>query len=166
MGSLELRWGVIIGLVNLVWLYLSFYLGMHTHGLTWIQVMGLVSVILSFIGYVLGLRAISRKYPEMTFSEGLKSGVRIAGVVAVFAMIAQFGYFYLVHPDWTDYMVEETGKYYSAQGVTGADLEEYKLGAKTTFGLRSYLIQSVIGALFVGVITSLITVAILQRKRR
>lgn len=166
MGSLELRWGVIIGLVNLLWLYLSFYLGMHTSGLAWIQVMGLVGMVLSVVGYVLGLRAVSRRFPEMTFLEGVKSGIRIAGIVAVFAVIAQLGYFYIVHPEWTDTMVAETAKYYESQGVTGADLEEYKEGARTTFGLRSYLIQAALGALLVGAVSSLVVVAVLQRGRR
>ena len=166
MGKLELRWGVVIGLAGLIWLYLSYYLGMHTRGLALVQVMALVCFVIQVIGFVLALRGIYRAYPEMTFLEGGASGIRIAGIVATIAAISQLGYFFLIHPEWTEYMVEETSAYYEAQGVTGKALEEYREGATTTFGLRSYLLQSALGALFVGAITTLITMAFLKRRGR
>lgn len=166
MGKLELKWGIGIGLANLLWLYLSFFLGLHTNGLLLVQLMALIGFLISVIGYVLALRRVHRAYPEGTFLEGVASGIRMSGMVALFAALAQLGYFFLIHPEWTDLMVDETSAYYEAQGVSGQDLEEYREGARTTFGLRSYLLQSVLGALFLGVLTTLITMAVLKRKAR
>lgn len=166
MGKLELRWGAIIGGASLVWLYLSYYLGMHTNGLMWIQVMSVVGMFIFIVGFVFALRAIHAAYPEMTYREGLLSGVRVAGVVAVFALITQLGYFYVVHPGWTDYMVAETEARYRAMGLEGEDLESMIEAARTSFGLRSYLLQSSLSALFFGTITSAIAVAIIRRQRR
>lgn len=166
MGTLEFRWGVVIGLAGLIWLYLSYYLGMHTSGVAMVQVMALIGFLIQVVGFVFALRGIHRSYPEMTFREGGASGIRIAGIVAVIAVMTQLGYFFIIHPEWTEYMVEETTAYYEAQGVTGEDLEEYREGAMTTFGLRSYLLQSALGALLVGAITTLITMAVLKGRAR
>lgn len=165
MGKLELRWGAIIGLASMVWLYLSYYLGMHTSGLGRIQVMSAIGVLILVVGFVLAMRRIHASTPEMTFFEGALSGVRVAGIVAGFALLTQVGYFLMVHPGWTDYMVGETEAYYRARGVEGEALDAYAEGARTTFGFRSYLLQSALGALFFGIVTSLVTLAFLRRFR-
>ena len=166
MGALEFRWGVPIGLAGLAWLYLSYYLGMHTNGLALVQVMAMVGFLIQIVGFVLALRVVHRAYPEMTFLEGGASGMRIAGIVAIFSVIAQLGYLLLIHPEWPELMATEIAAYYEAQGVTGDDLEDYREGARTTYGLRSNLLQAALGALFFGAVTTLITMAFLKRKAR
>jgi hypothetical protein len=166
MISRELRWGLIIGLANLVWLYGSFYLGMHSRGVAWIQVMGIVSILISVAGYVLAHREIIRAEPETTFIEGLKSGAIIAGVVAVCAVIVQVGYFKIVNPGWTDYMVEESRRHFEELGVPADKVPEYLENSRKTFSLGSYAIQASVGAFVIGMISSAITLLFLVRRRR
>jgi len=166
MGSLELKWGVIIGMVNMAWLYLSYYLGMHDSGLAMIQLMTLVSVLLSVIGYVLGLRAITRRFPETQYLEGLRSGAIIAGIVAVFAALSQVIYFKVINPGWTARMVELTRQYYLESGLPEAEAEQFAEGAKQTFGLGSYMIQSALGAIIIGMISTAVVMLFLRRKSK
>ncbi|MDF1823800.1 MAG: DUF4199 domain-containing protein [Verrucomicrobiales bacterium] len=163
MGSLELRWGLIIGAANLVWLYLSYYLGMHDRGLGSIQVMGLISVFISVLGYVFALRALMKKFPETQFLEGIRSGAMIAGVVAIFAALAQVGYFQIINPGWTDHMVALTRSFYLESGLSDNEASEYAEGARKTFGLTSYLVQAALGALIIGMISTTVIMAILRK---
>lgn len=165
MKSLELRWGLLIGIANLVWLYGTFYAGLHTRGVAGIQVVTLGAFLLSLIGYVFALRAVVRREPETSYLEGLKSGAVVAGVVALVAMIAQVGYFKVVNPDWTEYMVGETRKFFEARGLPEEGIAEQVEGARKTFGLGSYVIQSALGAVFLGVLFSSIIMIFLRKRR-
>jgi len=166
MGALELRWGLIIGAANLVWLYASYFLGMHTNGLAWIQVAGLSGVLISVVGYVLALRALVRERPEITYLEGLKSGVLVAGIVALIAVVAQVGYFVLINPDWTEYMVEETRRHYQGTGATREEIDSWAEDARTTFSLGSYATQAALGSLVVGIVSCAIIMAFVRRRLR
>lgn len=165
MGSLELRWGLMIGAANMVWLYLSYYLGMHDRGLGSIQIMGLISVIISVFGYLLALKALMKKFPETRFLEGIRSGAIIAGVVAIFAAVAQVGYFKIINPGWTDHMVALTRSFYLESGLSENEASEYAEGAKKTFGLASYMVQAALGALIIGMISTTVIMAIFRNRR-
>ncbi|MDF1656053.1 MAG: DUF4199 domain-containing protein [Verrucomicrobiales bacterium] len=165
MRSLELRWGLIIGSVNMGWLFLSYYLGMHDQGLGMIQVMTLVSVLLSVVGYLLGLRDITFRFPDTQYKEGLRSGAIIAGIVAVFAALSQVIYFKLINPGWTEQMVELTRNFYLESGLPETEAEQFAEGAKQTFGLTSYMIQSALGAIIIGMISTAIILMFLRKRR-
>lgn len=166
MKSLELRWGLIIGAANLLWLYGSYFAGLHTNGLAAIQVMSLVSLLITFVGYLLALRAVQNAQPEITWKEGVKSGAMIAGIVAAIAVLTQVGYFTLIHPEWPDYMAEETRKFYEAQNVPEDQIGPLVEGSRKAFGLRSYTLQAGVGAIVFGMIFSMIIMAFLRRGRK
>ncbi len=52
MKSLELKWGLIVGGTYLIWLYVSYWLGMHTSGLAMMQIIGLISLGITFLGFL------------------------------------------------------------------------------------------------------------------
>ena len=76
--QIALKWGFIIGLANLIWLYLAFYLGLHTSGIAIFQVFMLIWLIISLIGYILAIRAIHRLDPHGTYWQGLQLGAVVA----------------------------------------------------------------------------------------
>ncbi|MAS92492.1 MAG: hypothetical protein CMO55_04780 [Verrucomicrobiales bacterium] len=166
MKSLELKWGLIIGAANMVWLFGSYYLGMHTNGIGMIQILMFVSMVITLFGYVMALRELVLKQPDTTYIEGLKKGVVIAGVAAAFAVFTQLIYHKLVFPGFTEYMVGETRKFYESQNVPAETLEVLIEGARNSFGLRSYMIQSGAGAFFTGCIFSAIIMAFIRRMAR
>jgi len=165
MGSRELRWGGITGGAYLAWLYLSYYLGLHTGGLGWIQVASAIGIFLIVLGVALGLRAAWSATPEMTFREGIAAGARISGIAALIAGLAQVGYFFLIHPGWTEYMVGLTDAYFREQGLSDEAIADYVEGARTTFGFRSTVLQAVLAAVFFGMLATFVTAAILRRRR-
>ncbi|MEM9015932.1 MAG: DUF4199 domain-containing protein [Verrucomicrobiota bacterium] len=160
---LELKWGLLLGLASLLWLYLSFWMGMHGT-LLGIQVVTLVSLLISIVIYIFALGSYRTTYPESTYLEGLKAGAGIAGIAAVMAVGAQAGYHFVVNPGFTDFMVGETEKFYLSQGVAEDEARRLGEASAKTFGFTSYAIQAALGAIITGVVTSAIILLILKRK--
>ncbi len=157
-----LKWGLFIGLANLVWLYLSFYLGLHTSGFQVFQIFIVLWLVLNIVGYVFALRAVKKEAKTWTYFTGVKAGAAAALVSSLVAIIAQVGYFKVVNPGWPDYMVEEARKHYSAQqDISEEQLEQLKAQAYEYFSLKNYAMQSATFALVLGVILTLIVMLFL-----
>jgi len=161
----EIKWGLVIGFANMAWLYLSYFLGMHTSGLGLVQAMTGISLGITFAGFLFGLRAVSRSEGGITFLDGIRSGSIIAAVMAAVAVVTQLGYFTVIHPGWTDYMVEETRRHYEGRNFSPEELDEAVAQAKVAFGLKSYLLQSVLGALITGMIFTAIIMLFIRTRR-
>jgi len=164
-GKIELKWGALIGLANLVWLYASYYLGMRDNGLALIQVTVMVGGIISIVGYILGLWEVGRTVPEATFVEGMRSGVVMCGVATVIIALAQIGYLKLIDPSYSDYVVGEIGKHYANAGLSREEMAQIEEGARKTYGFASCLLHAGLGAFFTGIISTFIIVAFRLRLR-
>lgn len=168
--SLETRsavkWGTLLGVANLVWLYLSYYLGLHTSGLTIFQIVPLVWFLLTLGGYLLAFREIKRVKPTLRYGEGLRAGLVMAGITALIGVVMQVGYYTLIHPAWPEYMVGETRAYFTAQGLPASEVEQMVEQARTTFSLTSYATQSALSALVGGVVLSAIIMFFVRRQGR
>jgi hypothetical protein len=148
------RWGLGIGLVNLLWLYLAFYLGLHTNGIYIFQIFVLVWFLLTLAGFVLALRAAKRENPSLTYLGGLAVGAGAAFVSAFVAVVMQIGYFKVVHPQWPNVMAQQTREHFTMQGLTAEDVELRVQESRKTFTLTNYAVTSAITALAVGTVLS------------
>jgi uncharacterized membrane protein YbhN (UPF0104 family) len=158
------RWGVGIGIVNMLWLYLAYYLGLHTNGIYVFQVFMLVWLLLTVAGYVLALRAAKRENPSLAYLGGLAVGVGVALVSAAVAVVAQIGYFKFVHPEWPHVMAQQTREHFSAQGLSAEDVESRVQESRNTFTLTNYAVTSAITALVVGAVLSGVIMLFLRRR--
>jgi hypothetical protein len=154
MKLLELKWGCLIGLVGVIWLYGSYFMGLHSDGIGKIQLMVGLGFLISFISYGLAMSAIVKAQPETSFVEGLKSGGIMAVIAAVIAVVAQFGYFQWINPDWTRYMMDQTRIHFEAAGTSSELIEEQVKWAEMNFSLKTYAMQAGLGALLSGFIFS------------
>src|SRR5687768_3012513 len=97
-----LAWGQYIGLANLAWLYLAYYLGLHTSGIWVFQVFMLGWFLLTLAGFILAMRTVKRRDPSVGYIGGLGAGA----LAALVAVVMQVGYFTVVHPAWPEVMAE------------------------------------------------------------
>ncbi len=165
MKRLDIKWGIILGLVYLVWLLASYYLGMHTDGIVKIWIVVLVSFILILCTLILALQDIKTREEALNFREGLKSGAVISVIGGVIAALSQVIYFQWVHPEFTDLMVEQTRVHYQNLGVADEFMSEILEGARQSFGLKNYMIQA-FGFQFVfGTIFSAMIMIFLRSRR-
>ncbi len=158
-GSIELKWGALIGVVNLAWLYASYYLEMRDNGLALIQASVLVGGIISIVGYILGMREVNKAVPEATFIESMRSGVVMCGLATVIVVLAQIGYLKVIDPGYTDYIVGEIGDYYEGAGLGADEMIQIEEGARKTYGFTSCLLHAGLGAFLTGIIATFIIVA-------
>jgi len=166
MKPLDIKWGVILGLVYIVWLYLSYFLGLHTDGITKVQIVVLVSLFFSAIVLFLGLLAARKEDSGLSYSEGLKSGAIISLIGGLIAACGQFGYFTWIHPEFTEYMVEISRQHFEGQGIEGKDLAEALEGARASFGRNSYMVQSGVGLFVTGILISAVLMMFLRSRQR
>tara|TARA_B100000925_G_scaffold174430_1_gene131450 strand:- start:16893 stop:17396 length:504 start_codon:yes stop_codon:yes gene_type:complete len=159
-GKIELKWGAFIGGANLAWLYAAFYLGMRDNGLGLIQLSALIGAVISVIGYFLALRAVHRAAPEATSIENMRSGVVICGITTSIAVLAQVGYLRLIHPEYTNYIVDEIARHYESSGQSKEVVAEIVEGAQKTYGFHSCLLQAGLGAFLMGIISTFLFVAL------
>lgn len=158
-----LVFGLLIGVVNLLWLYLAFFLGLHTNGVMIFQVFMLVWFAITVTGFVIGLRRLRRTSTKWSYWKGLTLGCCIAVVTAVVAVVAQFGYFKVVHPEWPEVMAEQARQYFTQRGDSGEELENNVADAREYFTLGNYATQSAIGAFVLGVGISAVAMIFLRR---
>ncbi len=158
------KWGLFIGLANLVWLYLAYYLGLHTNGIMVFQIFMLVWLAMTVTGFILALRAVKRQNPALSYLGGIGAGAVAAFVSAVVAVVAQVGYFTVVHPAWPEVMAQQTKAHFTAQGMSSEQVEQMVVQARGSFTLSNYAVSSAATALIVGVVLSAIIMIFMRRR--
>jgi len=154
--AIELKWGIIFFAISLLWMVFEKMMGWHDELISKHVIYTNLFVIPAVIMYVMALREKRNKVfgGLMSWKQGFMSGAVIAVVVAILSPLGQVITHLYVSPEYfpnvIDYSVE-SGK------MTQQDAEAW-------FNLTSYIIQSVVGALVMGVATGAI-VALFVKKR-
>ncbi|QNL22875.1 DUF4199 domain-containing protein [Hyphobacterium sp. CCMP332] len=154
--AIELKWGIIFFAVTILWMVLEKVSGLHGDLISEHPIYTNLFAIPAIIIYVLALkekrdRSLNGK---MTWVEGLITGTIISGIVAALSPLAQLIIHLYLSPEYFENAINyaiENGK------MSEEDAEGY-------FNLRSYIWQSVGGAMVMGVITSAIVAAFLKKK--
>ena len=79
------------------------------------------------------------------------------------AVIAQIGYWKVIHPEWPDYILGETQKILEKQGLSENEVNQAIEQSRKSFTLRNYAIQSASSAFVLGVILSAIVLLFRNR---
>ena len=154
--GVEIKWGVIFSVVALLWMMMEKSLGWHDEHIDKHAIYTNLFAIPAILLYVFALIDKRNNYygGRMTYMQGLVSGIIVSVVVAVLSPLVQYITLQYVTPDFftniRDYAVK-----------IGRMTEEQ---AAAYFRLKSYLIQSVIGALAMGIVTSAIVAFFVKKE--
>ena len=154
--KIEIRWAIIFTVMMLIWMLLERVFGLHDEYIDKHPIFTNFVAIPAIAVYVLALldKRDNFYHGKMTYIQGLITGLIITGMVTVLSPLSQIITSLVITPDYfqnaINYAVSE-GK------MTQKAAEEY-------FNLRSYILQGLIGAPVMGVLTSAI-VAIFTRKK-
>ena len=121
---------------------------------------------LTLAGFIITLRAAKNRFSPMSYFRGLGIGAIASIVSAVVAVIAQVGYFKVVHPAWPEVMAQQTREHFAGLGLPQAEVEAMVEQARNTFTLTNYAVQSALAAFFLGVVLTAIIMIFLRSKRR
>lgn len=154
--AIEIKWGIIFVLMSLCWILLERLAGLHGDHIDKHAIYTNLIAIPAITIYVLALLDKRKNFygGSMTYKQGFITGLIVTLVVTIFSPLTQFLVTTVISPDFfpnaINYAVEE-GK------MTQQEAENY-------FSLSSYIIQGLIGAPVMGIITTAI-VAIFTRKK-
>ena len=154
--KIEIKWGLIFALMTLVWVALEKLGGFHDVRIEQHAIVTNLISIPAIAIYVFALLDKKRNFfnGKMTYLQGFVSGLIITLVVTILSPVTQSIVSYVITPDFFDSFIQftvESGK---------KTLEE----AQAYFNNRNYVIQGLIGAPVMGIMTSAI-VAIFTKSR-
>lgn len=153
--NIEIKWGIIFTIVGLLWMVMEKALGWHSEHIDKhpIYTMGWGVVAVLLVMMALQEKRNKDYGGKMTWKEGFVAGLIMSLIIAVLTIPSQLITHQLISPEYfpnaINYAVE-SGKMEQAT-------------AEKFFNLKSYLIQSAIGALGMGVVTSAIVALIVKR---
>lgn len=153
--QIEIKWGVIFFALLLLWMYFEKLMGWHDvlvakHGL-YTNLFGIIALAVYFF-------AIQDKkkiffHGKMSWKQGFVSGIILSIVIAVLSPLSQLIIHKLISPEFFPNVIEYS---VNSEAMNRENAEAY-------FNLSSYIVQSISGALMMGVVTSAIVALVLKR---
>lgn len=155
--KIEVKWAFIFIGSLLLWMLLERLVGLHDKHIDKHQYLTMLYSIVAIALYVLALLDKKKNFYKglMTYKQGFITGLIITVIVTIFSPLTQWIISSVITPDYFKNVIQysvETGYHKSV-----AD-------AEAQFNLRNYIIQSTVGALIMGIVTTAI-VAIFTRKK-
>lgn len=154
--KIEIKWGVLFVLSGLIWMILEKSLGWHDVHIDKHASYTMLYAPIAIAIYVLALLDKKRNFyhGKMTYVQGFISGLIITLIVVILSPLSQYITSTYISPDYFSNMIQ-----YS---VEKGELSQE--AAEANFSLVSYMIQAMVGAAVMGLITSAI-VAIFTRSK-
>ncbi|MGA1464309.1 MAG: DUF4199 domain-containing protein [Balneolaceae bacterium] len=155
----ELKWALIFAAMTLMWMTLERVAGLHGTNIHLHPMLTNLFAIPAIVVMILALRDKRRIAFDgaMTYKQGLLSGTLIALFIAILSPGTQWITSSLISPHYFSNVIAysvEMGYYPSAEAAA-----EY-------FNYKSYAIQSAVGALIWGILTSAIAMIFLRSRTR
>ena len=154
-NKIEIKWAIIFTLMILVWMFLEKLAGLHSEHIDIHPIYTNFIAIPTIIIYVLALLD-KRKNDYngiMTYKQGLISGLIIALLVTILSPLTQYITSTMITPDYFSNAIE----------YVVSESKMNQIEAENYFSLNNYIIQALIGAPIVGIVTTAI-VAIFTRR--
>lgn len=154
--KIEVKWALIFILTSLAWMALEKALGWHDEKIADHAILTNIFAIPAIAIYVFALLDKRKNYyhGRMTYKKGFLAGLIITLIVAFFSPITQYITSMLITPDYFSNVIEYA---VSSGTMTQPDAEAF-------YNLKSYMVQSVIGAAIMGIITSAVVALFAQTK--
>ena len=152
----EIRWGVIFTAVILLWMWGEQLVGLHGRHIAQHATYTNLFAIPAIVVYVLALRQKKQRdyNGTMSWKQGMQAGLLITLVVVLLSPAAQ----------WLTYMVVSPNYFLNMQAYVVTEGMMTTEQALEYFSLTNYMLQSVIGAAIMGVLTSVIVAFFLRTK--
>lgn len=153
----EIKWAFIFILALLTWTLIEMLSGLHSSR---IHLHPYVTNLFAIVAIVIYVKALKDKRDhdfngQLTYKEGLISGSIITVIVTLFSPLSQVIIHQIISPNYFKNMIN-----YSVSNNLMTALE-----AETYFELKNYIVISVIGALVMGLVTTLIVAVFVKQKQ-
>jgi hypothetical protein len=156
--KIEIKWAIIFSVIGLLWMLLEKLVGLHSTHIDKHMYLTNLFAIPAIIVMVLALKDKKKDFyvGQITYKQGLISGIILSVFIALLSPLTQWITSTIITPEYFPNVIAysvETGYYKS--------IEE----AEAYFNLRSYIVQSTIGALIMGILTTAIAMIFIRSKK-
>ena len=154
--AIEIKWAILFAVIQLLWMFGEKVAGLHSENIAKHATVSNFFALVAIAIYVVALLDKRKNYfdGKMTWIQGFISGLILTLGVTILTPLTQYLTVEVITPHYFENMIE----YVVNNGLKAPE------EAENYFNLKSYMIQSVIFAPVMGMITSAI-VAIFTRKR-
>ncbi len=156
--NIEIKWAFIFILSSLLWMVLEKVSGLHSTHIDKHQYLTMLFMIPAIWIYFLALIDKKKRYYHgvMSYKQGFISGMSISLIVMLFSPLTQWIISVIISPEYFPNVIEHSLRtgYYKTR-------EE----AEAFFNLKNYMIQSTIGAISIGLLTSAIVAFFVKTKK-
>ena len=159
----SLRYGAVLGLIQVVWLWGGFQLlkalaGGVPHGKLR-AITGLVGMVVLFFGVFGAIRREARTRGGLPYGQGLKVGALVSLTVAVIVALSSLLFVTVIAPGEAAQMIEEVGNAARQAGASPEEIARQLEGARREFSpagqvAAAFVAQSVMGTLFSAVLAA------------
>jgi len=155
---IEIKWAIIFSIVGLLWMLLEKIGGLHGTYIQYHQYLTNLYAIPAIWVMVLALNDKKKNFygGKMSYFQGLITGIIISVIIALLSPITQWITSYIISPEYFPNIIKhsiDTGYYKTIEA------------AQATFNFENYLIQGLIGALIMGIVTSAVVMIFLRTKK-
>lgn len=153
---IEIKWGVLFILVGLIWMVFEKTMGWHDVHIDKHATYSMLIAPIAITIYVFALLDKKRNFygGNMSYKQGFISGLIITLVVVILSPLSQYITSTYITPEYFDNVI--------AYSVSTGEMDQQ--AAEEYFNLKSYLIQSVIGAAIMGLITTAVVAVFVRSK--
>lgn len=156
--KIEIKWALYFALMTLVWMVLEKITGLHDQYLDYQQYLTNLFAIPAILFMVWALKDKKKNFynGNMSYQQGLVSGIILSLIIALLSPLTQWIISYLITPDYFDNVIKhtvETGYF------------KTKAEAEAQFNYKNYAINSTIFAFIFGVITTAIAMIFIRTKK-
>lgn len=153
----ESKWAFLFILMSLLWMLLEKLSGLHGRYIDYHLYLTNLFAIPAIWMYVLALKDKKNNFynGRMSYKEGVVSGLIITLIVAIASPITQWIITYVISPEYFPNVIKRSVEigYYASTAE-----------AEANFNYSNYAVQSVIGALVMGLLTTIIVMIFLRSK--
>jgi hypothetical protein len=153
----EIKWALLFTGMMLIWMTLEKMAGLHGEHIDKHPIYTNLVAIPAILLYVFALREKKKILGErITYKQAFVSGFFVSLFIALLAPLSQYFTITYITPDF----FPNAQKYAVENGLMTEE------GAANYFNLKSYMVQSAVGALIMGVVTTAIAALFIRTKTR
>jgi hypothetical protein len=155
--KIELKWAIIFTVVALLWMVLEKFFGLHDKYLDYHRYLTNLFAIPAIVVIVMALKDKKKSFyeGEISYKQGLISGIIISVFIALFSPASQWITSFVITPEYFSNVIKHS-----------VELGYFKTTAEAeaNFNYQNYAIQGAIGALIMGILTTAIAMIFIRRK--
>lgn len=156
--AIEIKWALIFTIMGLVWMVLEKLCGLHSTYIDYHLYLTNLFAIPAIWVMVLALKDKKNSFyhGQLSYKQGLISGVILSVFIALLSPLAQWITSYIITPEYFPNVIKRSVElgYFETTAI-----------AEARFNYKNYAIQGAIGALVMGIITTAIAMIFIKSKK-